>query len=237
MNNVAYTFAIVVAVAAIAAGTYFQGIETERWEPLNETEELKAMAARLEHIPLEFGEWKGEIEPDTPELLEQYEIAGVAGHTNIRYEHSRTGKSVRVSLVCGHRRHVAIHTPDQCMVGAGFTMLERPTKKFVKTDASKDAAEFQMAHFCMEKDMMTINQRIMWCWSNSGTWIGPDTRFPLAEHRYWFKLYVTTTDQGAQDSRDAKGSEEFIRDFLPVLNPALFPVEEELPAENQTDDA
>jgi hypothetical protein len=223
-------FAPLALVATLAVVcTVVQGIHTERWTDLTDSEELHAMAKRLEDTPLFFGEWQGTEQKADDDLLKQYERAKVNGWFNARFENVRTGKIVFVSLVVGHRRHVAIHTPDQCMVGAGFQKLEeeRPESVVLPTGGE---ARVLTSQFLKVDPNVTQNQRILWCWSSDGKWIAPQMgRVELTGSPHWYKLYVTTVLPGQQRTSDISDSKEFLRQFLPVLNEALFPPQDEQP--------
>jgi hypothetical protein len=211
----------IVAGVLILVTTIGQGYYTERWRDVNDDAELDDMAQRLTHVPLAFGEWEGQIVPDTENSTDQYRKAHVKGHVDLSYHNSRTNKVVRVTLVCGHRKHVAKHTPDQCMVGAGFDMITEPQPLRVST--SDGMAEAKTAQFIRPSDQGAANQRMIWTWARDDVfWQGPSNdRVALATHNTWYKLYVTTTVPGIKKTDDSEDAQNFMKDFLPVLDKTL----------------
>jgi len=223
---------VAVVLVGIAVGTYFQGVESERWEKRNDTELLITMTSRLKNTPLEVGEWRGEVINVTKEMEQQYERAHVSGHIDIKYEHTRTGKIVQISLVCAPSREIGIHTPNKCYVGAGYKMKSKYTQKNVSWDGG--VAEVTAAAFYKETDAGMDNQQLVWCWGSEGKegkgeWIAQGGvylgRIKLAFSPAWYKLYVTTVIPNNVRVTDVKENIDFMREFMPALNAVLFPPE------------
>ncbi|MEX0587010.1 MAG: hypothetical protein WD176_10220, partial [Pirellulales bacterium] len=175
------------------------------------------------------GEWEGTVIPTDETMAIQYKKAKVREHQDIVYRHRRHGgKEVRMSLVCAHFRSIARHTPDKCFVGAGFDVADEEKDDVVTT--SDGEAKVRTAQFIRQDATSRQNQRIVWCFSTErGKWIAPDTgRIGLAVTgaQAWYKLYVTVALPGNKRSTDIDDCREFMRDFLPVLNRALFPAEQ-----------
>jgi hypothetical protein len=214
---------ICVVVAVIAVGTYLEGNSTGRWRDLRDTPRLAEMAANMENIPLKFGEWEGTRIEDDEIARIQYEKAKVRAHADILFRHRRiTGKEVRVSLVCAHHRSIARHTPDKCYVGAGFDVHDAERQDYVTTPVGE--VKVRTAQFIRQDQTSRQNQRIVWCFSDNGDWIAPESgRFGLAGSDAWYKLYVMTSIHGSKRAIDIQDSQDFLRDFIPALNKALFP--------------
>jgi hypothetical protein len=224
-----FTIPMIVALVLVAATTVLEGVFTERWSPRGDPAELAAMAERMTQIPLAIGDdWEGEDIPPSKDLLAQYKEAGVIGHLDRQYRHRRKGSVVRVSLMCGHARHLSIHTPDQCYIGAGFEMLEpEPVERSVLTSLSSEPVLFHTAQFVKKKSQPPQNQRIMWSWCDEQKWYSPGradvARFHFALSGNLYKLYVTTVPRPGQSQPDDEAGREFLRDFLPAIQPILYP--------------
>ncbi|MEX2185668.1 MAG: hypothetical protein WD875_02695 [Pirellulales bacterium] len=223
MKQIHLIAASALVLAVMGVTTYYQGDATERWSSHNDSEELIAMAAKMENPPLEFGEWTGKIVPDTDESLAGYRKARVKAHVDIEFRQKRTGDLIRVTLVCGHRRHVARHTPDQCMVGAGFEPMDENGKFSASTDIG--VVNGRTMQFMKRGEEGVINQRMVWMWSRDGRWIAPaiDNRVALSSHPAWYKLYVTMPLAGSKTKSDPEEIKPFVKDFLPALTNMLFP--------------
>ena len=109
-------FPVVTAFAALIVGGVVHGIWTDRWRTNDEAE---AWAARLAKVPMNVGEWQGEDQEN-----KGTQIGGVSGTLYRRYV-NRAGQAVNVFLVCGRAGPVAIHTPNDCYVAAGYEMLSQ----------------------------------------------------------------------------------------------------------------
>jgi hypothetical protein len=207
----------------LGATTYYQGMATERWSNHNDSEELTAMAEKMKDVPLLFGEWEGRIIPDTDESLEGYKKAKVKAHVDVDFRHTRTGDVMRVTLVCGHRNHVARHTPDQCMIGAGFDRVDENMTFKASTDVGMVNGRTQQ--FMKRGEDGVVNQRMIWTWSRDGRWVGPqaDNRVSFSSHPAWYKLYVTMPVSGSRTKASDEDMKPFVKDFIPALSKVLFP--------------
>ena len=108
-------FAVVLVVLTV--GTLIEGKYSNRWGEA-QSERLDAFTERLKAVPKVVGDWEG-----VDELIneEEFKASHCAGCISRTYT-NREGQRVNVYLVCGSARHVTIHTPDWCYVGAGYTM-------------------------------------------------------------------------------------------------------------------
>ena len=93
--------------------------------------ETAQAAERLDAMPLELGEWDGEV----GEVKAGEAGAGVAGCIKRRYVHRKTGAVVSLFLVCGRPGPVSIHTPEVCYGASGFLV---GNKSAVELDQSGD---------------------------------------------------------------------------------------------------
>ena len=213
---------VVVGVVIIVT-TIAQGYYSERWSDHAKSEYLERMSANLKHVPMRFGDWMGTEIATTPEMEQQYAAAKVNGYKNISYQHILSGKVVQVSLVCGHYQTIGVHTPDKCMIGAGFRELEGESERGEVFETPKGTMRVRTAQFVKDLPTGTINQRMLWTFSYNGEWEASELgRASLAGQAGWFKLYVTTAAAG-KDVLDTSESKGFLVDFIPRLNDALFP--------------
>jgi hypothetical protein len=223
MKNIHLIAACALTLIVVGASTYYQGMATERWSNHNDSEELNAMAERIVKIPLEFGQWEGRIIEDTPESLAGYRKARVKAHVDVEYREIGSNQVMRVTLVCGHRNHVARHTPDQCMVGAGFEKVDENMTFDQFTDIG--IVQGRTMQFMKRGEEGVQNQRMIWTWSRDGRWIGPaaDNRVVFSAHPAWYKLYITMPLAGSKTRSEVDEMKPFVKDFMPALTNALFP--------------
>jgi hypothetical protein len=219
-----------VVIAVLGVTTFYQGTFTERWRNFNLDPELDRMAQRMLDPPLLFGDWEGEIRPRTDETKAAFGKARVKEFVEVEYRNLRTGKHISITLVCGHRRHVARHTPDQCMISAGFKYADEPKLDDI-TLPGDVRARFKTSQF-IKQDEQTVNQRMIWTWSQGsgderGKWNAVSSdRWGLSHHSIWYKLYVTIPLPGVEKNEDIKEAENFLKELLPELNKVLYPPED-----------
>src|SRR6185312_15341632 len=113
MNQI---FATVIALAAIAGTTVYEGIRFEFWTNID-PEVLNRFAENLKAVPESFGDWSSE-----PAAVDEAQMAAaeIVAHVSRDYVNRKTGAKVNVFLVCGKTHPMAIHSPDQCYAAAGF---------------------------------------------------------------------------------------------------------------------
>jgi hypothetical protein len=223
MQHTQTILASIVLGIVIIVTTLAQGYHSERWHDHSDSPELKQMAKNLEQVPMRFGDWIGTDIETTPEMKVQYEVAKVNGFRNISYQNVLSGKVVQISLVSGHHSTIGIHTPDKCMIGAGFRVLEGESERGQVFNTPVGEARVRTAQFVKDTPTATINQRMLWTFSHDGEWQASELgRASLTGSLGWFKLYVTTAATG-KNVLDASESQGFLVDFIPRLNESLFP--------------
>src|SRR5262245_45471716 len=89
-------------------------MRTDRWKPHAGLEDA---AARLENVPIDFGEWRGKRQKLDDEGFTRF---GIKNYFACEYRHARTGFTVSVLLVCGRSGPISVHTPDVCYKAIGF---------------------------------------------------------------------------------------------------------------------
>jgi len=227
MKTIHLALALTATVIILTVGTIIQAKYSGRWSGGNSNEKLAIMAERMKNIPLKFGDWVGTIQEEDENLAQQYKVAKVAGHANITYRNKRTRRTVTVSLVCGKQIYVSKHTPDGCYVGAGYEQINNLREK-TTVNLSPGKAIFFTSQFRRIGVRSSDNQRIFWSWANDGKWVTgerDELRSNLGEELY--KLYVTSKVEGQTISDDFSLNREFAEDFIPKLNEALWPKEDD----------
>ncbi len=202
------------ALALIVFGGLVQGQWTGRWSTSRELEEA---VAALDRIPLDFGDWQGRSLELDPQQVAQGEIDGYISRS---YANRRSGAVVQILLVCGRPGPISLHTPDVCYRGAGFAPDADPADRQV--EAGPRAATMKTARFSKANSVTPQSLRISWAWNGAGAWEAPgQPRVRYGFARALYKLYVVRDVTSGDDESD----EAFLREFLPVLDGALFPVE------------
>jgi hypothetical protein len=213
--------AMVIALSAITGVTIYEGVRFEFWSSAD-PEELNHFAQRLKSVPQSFGDWSSQP-ADADE--EQLAAAQVYAHVSRDYIHGKTGAKVNVFLVCGKTHPMAIHSPDQCYAAAGFEQGD-PSRKYV--DVNGRAAELWSSQFTREANLDRVALNIVWGWAaDDGVWQAPTSPRPhFSNKNALYKIYLISSPGAEADT------EQFLKDFLPVLDERLFtPVETKAEAE------
>lgn len=197
------------STALIACGLV-HGFWTDRWTAPVETTQA---AERLNEIPLEIGDWEGEVIDVKPNEAG----VGVAGFIKRRYVHRKTGTVVSLLLVCGRPGPVSIHTPEACYGASGFQVgiknrYDADEKdRLWKTDAIRASATEE------------TRLRLYWGWSDGAKWNAADeARLQYARCPVLHKLYVIRELNGLNESNRNEPCEQFLTQLLPMLRKTLF---------------
>ncbi|MHB1423534.1 MAG: exosortase-associated EpsI family protein [Gemmataceae bacterium] len=205
-------FAAIMGSAFLIICGIVHGFWTDRWASPLETAQA---AERLDAIPLELGDWDGEV----IEVKAGEAGAGVAKCIKRRYVHRKTGAAVSLFLVCGRPGPVSIHTPEVCYGASGFTVNNRDRydansgDSMWKTDATRANATEE------------TRLRLYWGWSDGSTWTAADDpRVQFVRSPVLHKLYVVREMSSVSLSNQSEPCEEFLQTLLPVLRRTLFTV-------------
>jgi hypothetical protein len=205
-----------VALPLLVSSAVWQGNQTERWGTF---EELGVFAKRIDNIPLEVGDWKGQLGPKMEEDIRKY--SGAVGDTQITYTNSRTHERVNVLVVCGRLMDVWIHRPDRCYPAHGYKE-EGERAAHVLQISNEMAAEFQTSVYSRKDESTPV--RVYWGWSSDGKWLAPDdVRDNFKRTRPIFKIQIENQIVRENQSLDEGPGVELIKALLPELNRTLFP--------------
>ena len=220
--------AVGAAAVIIVSAAIVQGFWTGRWG-VDESAELRTFADHLANVPMTIGDWEG---TDMEEMdARERQIAGATGALNRRYKNRLTAQVVSLYLVSGNFRNIAVHTPDQCYVAAGFTMLNQPIQYSENTDAGK--VDCYTTVFKKEDHAATQMLRVFWTWSFDGVWQAPNLpRVAMVGKPALYKMYLINEVSSPGQAIEETPSYEFMQVLMPELNAALFPASESDPAAN-----
>lgn len=217
-----------IAAALIIATGVVHGFWTNEFDFIlgkpSASEQRQVFADRLnKNVPDTIGQWVSRELPKMDARVQ--EIANVDASLEREYNNVSTGVKSSVFIVSGHFRDVAVHTPDQCYVAAGYDMMSEPIKYKIPTPAGE--LEAYTTVFKKEDSQVgTHYLRVFWTWSFDGKWVAPDSpRIEFVGQPALYKMYIIS--QLAQPGRSIAEdpSIPFVGQFLPVLNDALFPGE------------
>ena len=229
---------VTVAVVLIAGTAYLEGVWTQRWSAHDVSAEVEAFAERMNHIPTSFGDWES---VDSPISQRELEASGSANSYSRRFTNRKDpAKIVDVFLVCGNPRDITAHTPDQCYPLSGFDQTEDAQTYSIDTgDKGKTSADFMTNRFRKTFSIVPQDLRIFWSFSGDGEWVAPSVpKYTLSHFPALYKLYANTSLYGESRTRpEDSAAVQFLREFIPVLNSALFPPKSEAAASGKNPSA
>jgi hypothetical protein len=207
---------ILLAIPPLLGYGLLEGLWLDRW--VARSTELEQAPGKLARLPLVIGPWRGSDEELSPRQAEQ---SGLRAHLLRHYRHTTSGETLTVLVVCGRSGPVAVHGPDGCYGGIGFTPC-RPRALHVSVGGGNGPAELWAERYrkagpspeCLE---------IHYSWNASAGWVAAQRpRVAFASARALYKLYVVRRlarhDEPAEDSPVPN----FLDLFVPHLDHCLF---------------
>lgn len=207
---------IITAAVLIVGAGLVHGAWINRWGP---SPEMAQLAARFESVPMTIGDWTA-----SPFELgaRERKMAGAEACLARVYTNHARGTSVSVLLLGGLPGDIATHTPDVCYRGAGYD-LSPPTSFDHPPRPGGPRAGFRTALAARGGADPSV-LRIFWAWHAATGWTAPeDARWQFASEPTLCKLYVIRETGGTTVAPDRDPCNDFLDDFLPELERAVFP--------------
>jgi EpsI family protein len=161
--------ALVAAFCVLAASVYLAG--ARRAEPMPIREPLSV-------LPLEIDGWRGETEADLSEdVLSQL---GVDEYILRSYTRDRNLVGLYVGFYASQRQGDTIHSPLNCLPGAGWVPIERQ-RTVVPVHSTPDGPvrSIQINRFMIQKG---LDRQVVFYWYQS--------RDRVVASEYWGKVYT-----------------------------------------------
>ncbi len=150
-------------------------------------------------------------------------MAGAEACLSRVYSNASRGVTVSVLLLGGLPGDIAVHTPDICYPGAGYTL--GATSPFQRHDGPDlPAAEFRTALATRQGTNPSI-LRIFWGWNATNTkgWSAPEApRWKFAAAPALCKLYLVRETAGVVVDPKDDSCNDFMSVFLPELDKLVF---------------
>jgi hypothetical protein len=143
----------------VGAGV-IHGLRTDRW---GAKADIESAASRLDGVPMTMGEWEGRpMEINARQLA----IAEAVGHLSRAYVNRRTGMEVSVVVLCGRPGPIALHSPEVCYAGSGYSLKSETEKCAVKGDDGFTADLYKAQFVKAGAAPDTLN--VFWAWKANG---------------------------------------------------------------------
>jgi hypothetical protein len=211
-------FPYLAGLALVVGSGLVHGWWTERWQ---DSTDLRAAVARLEHLPGDLGPWKQRPAKLDPEAERQ---AGAAGSWVREYTHETSGNSVLVILLCGRPGPISVHRPEDCYRGAGFELTAPPFPYALRSARPRLLMRCWCAKFRRQDKADPTRLRILWSWFAQGAWQAPESpRLAFAGRQALYKLYVVREMTNGQERLEEDPCLDLLRWLLPPLTRTLSP--------------
>ncbi len=198
-------------VAAIAIVFGGIGLSSALKPSRGESAAAADVQARLDAVPLAFGDWAGTVNVIPPKHLQ---IAEAQAHLSRTYTHKSSRRSASVMLLYGEPGPLGAHTPETCYVGAGYRQLGAAVVRDL-AGAEVWAAKFETAGDAP----VTLN--VNWAWGTGDGWKASDNpRFDFAGHSRIYKLYVSDVVPRGEGPGRAP-ADDFVPAFLAEVRARL----------------
>lgn len=214
-------FPIVLAFVLVVGYGVVEAVWTDRYA---ESDEIEQACLRLENIPTQVGDWQGKELQLEQKFLDQGEVSGYILRD---YVNRKTGELLKILIICGKPGPTSVHTPDVCYRGAGYRLHGERQRHTEMVPSMPQPVDLWSGDFRKTKSTLPEELRIYWTWTHNGHWEAPTyPRFHYVGQSTLYKMYVVHAG-----THDAKTSEKdvclrFMHEFLPVVNHALFPINE-----------
>ncbi|MCP4193558.1 MAG: exosortase-associated EpsI family protein [Planctomycetaceae bacterium] len=212
---------IAVVLVVLVVGTIIEGNYSDRWGKA-QSYKLDQFTEAVNRVPKSFGHWTS---VDDEINQKEFEASNCTNCISRTYT-NREGEVVNVYLVSGTGRHVTIHTPDWCYVGAGYEIVDGEAQQYTDAKATnlEVPPEFLTAIFRKEDPINpTEHIRIFWTFSDDGIWRGPRMPKPtLGSKPAMYKIYMITNVHSGGADVATNPTLKFAREFLPIINGELF---------------
>ncbi len=173
---------------------------------------VDAIAAKLEELPKQFGDWA---------LVEEQELPAFAqsqlhcyGYVLQVYRNANTGRDVNVAVLFGPRGPIAVHTPEICYSGQGVTPSESRSRETIDVEGEQHSLWRVTLN---SKRNASPELEAHYAWSDGGPWQAAE--YP----RIWFtgKLYKIQIACQPTEKGGVSDAVLFLQQFLPKLQPLL----------------
>jgi hypothetical protein len=166
-----------------------------------------------------IGEWEGRpMEISARQLA----VAEAVGHLSRAYVNRRTGMEVSVVVLCGRPGPIALHSPEVCYAGSGFSLNGETEICSVKSDDGS-TAELYKGQF-VKPGAAPDALNVFWAWKAKGTWAAtPNPRLAFVRSTVLYKLYAIRRIVRPGEILSQEPCLDFLREFLPELEKQLSP--------------
>jgi len=220
---------VVLAFGLITAGGVVQGLWSHRWSDPGPA--IASFADRLADVPMSIGDWEGKDQAVDPISIKG---SGAVGYVSRHYTNKVTGQAVAIWFICGHPRDIAMHTPDVCYPGSGFTQQDQTIRYPVVLDEeTQEKGDFFTAVFRKQDIHTNRVDRVFWAWSrpNEPGWSAPDSaRIAFGGSSALYKIYFVSPLKERGETLDQSACIDFAKVFMPEVRKVLFPEADETDA-------
>lgn len=203
-----------VAMTLTAAG--YEGWLENRWaEPVDR----QLAQRRLANVPERIADWElDSSEPLEPSVVKMLRCSG---YLNRIYRHRVTDERVQVAVLAGPSGPISVHTPEICYSSRDYQTVDAPRRMQVRPNDRPDEALWETTF--RENGSEGGLLRVAYGWSAGDFWKAPSQpRFTFGGEPLLYKLQLAVYQPPGAELEATDACRIFLRDFLPVLDAALW---------------
>jgi hypothetical protein len=204
--------AVGIAVAVLAAAGIY---DAARASKLADLQSSGVIQAKLDAIPLAFGDWTGEVRPFDEKILKH---ANALAHRYIRFTRGGSKPAgVDILLLAGDPGEIGAHDPERCYGGTGYRASSVRTRKLIADEGNQHSLWAQR----FEKETLPAGSlEVAWGWTADGHWnAAEDARYEYSSRTILYKIYATRSLAGGDDVNDA--TTDLLTALAPLVRTAL----------------
>ena len=203
-----------ISLTLVAAG--YDGWLEQRWA---EPADRQTAPRRLASVPEQFADWELEssdaLEPSVVKMLR------CSGYLNRVYRHRVTDERVHVAVLAGPAGPISVHTPEICYSSRDYQTVDAPRRIQIRPQQRPDEALWETT-FRENKSEGSL-LRVVYGWSSGDFWKAPSQpRFSFGGEPLLYKLQLAVYQAPGAELESTDACRDFLRDFLPVLDAALW---------------
>ena len=198
-------WALAVAVLAILFSGVMHGLLDGRWD---DQDDLTRVGARISEIPKRIGDW--ELIADQGLSDQEQQILQCYGSFARTYANPATGEQVTALLLYGPRGPMAVHRPEICYGGGGYSISTPRVAETVRVDGQENQlwkVQLKQSH---EAD---ASMEVWYGFSDGGNWNA--AKYP----RVWLtdQLYKVQVSGRPATGGGQSPVQQFVEELLPIV--------------------
>jgi hypothetical protein len=198
-------------------GAVIQGRYSNRWSI---DQALPMAGSRLENLATQVPGWRlSEVRKFAADVVGMLQCAG---HVCRVYTDEETGQQITVAVIVGPAGPTSVHIPEICYSSRDYDIESRRQHVKIKgpgPDGSSADSEHEFWNLTLRSLKPGIGLLdVAYAWTGGGPWQAPaEPRISMRHYPALYKIQVAAPLPPGIDPMRYHPCEDFLRDFLPIL--------------------